>query len=130
MYCLGATCEELATNVVKTHYNKTDVSLGFYQFGNKYRDELRTRGGLARAKEFIMKDAYAFNATARGAREGYEAVRDAYLHIFSRLILDAVTSGQRYRTNRRTKLGRISRPQRPPRRPNRWPQIARMRTHL
>jgi prolyl-tRNA synthetase len=91
MFCLGATCEELATYVVKTHYNKTDMSLGVYQFGNKYRDELRTRGGLARAKEFIMKDAYAFNATEHGAREAYEAVRDAYLRVFSRLGLDAVT---------------------------------------
>jgi prolyl-tRNA synthetase len=90
LFCLGATCEELATNMVKTHYNRTDMSLGLYQFGNKYRDELRTRGGLARAKEFIMKDAYAFNATERGARETYEAVRDAYLRIFQRLGLDAI----------------------------------------
>ena len=90
LFCLGATCEELATNMVKTHYNRTDMSLGLYQFGNKYRDELRTRGGLARAKEFIMKDAYAFNATEDGAREKYEAVRDAYCRIFQRLGLDAI----------------------------------------
>ncbi|RKR36216.1 aminoacyl--tRNA ligase-related protein [Paraburkholderia sp. BL17N1] len=90
LFCLGATCEELTTNMVKTHYNKTDLSLGLYQFGNKYRDELRTRSGLARAKEFIMKDAYAFNATEAGAREAYEAVRDAYIRIFNRLGLDAI----------------------------------------
>ena len=90
LFCLGATCEELTTNMVKTHYNRTDMSLGLYQFGNKYRDELRTRGGLARAKEFIMKDAYAFNATEDGAREKYEAVRDAYCRIFRRLGLDAI----------------------------------------
>lgn len=89
-FCLGATCEELATNMVKTHYNRTDISLGVYQFGNKYRDELRTRGGLARAKEFIMKDAYSFHATEHGAREAYEAVRDAYVRIFARAGLDAV----------------------------------------
>jgi prolyl-tRNA synthetase len=90
LFCLGATCEELATNMVKTHYNKTDMSLGLYQFGNKYRDELRTRGGLARAREFIMKDGYAFNATEAGARAAYEAVREAYLRIFRRLGLDAI----------------------------------------
>jgi prolyl-tRNA synthetase len=90
LFCLGATCEELATNMVRTHYNKTDMSLGLYQFGNKYRDELRTRGGLARAKEFIMKDAYSFNATEGGAREAYEAVREAYIRIFNRLGLDAI----------------------------------------
>lgn len=90
VFCLGATCEELATNMVRTHYNKTDMSLGLYQFGNKYRDELRTRGGLARAKEFIMKDAYSFNATEGGAREAYEAVREAYIRIFNRLGLDAI----------------------------------------
>jgi prolyl-tRNA synthetase len=89
LFCLGATCEELATNMVKTHYNRTDMSLGLYQFGNKYRDELRTRGGLARAKEFIMKDGYAFNATEDGARAAYQAVREAYLRIFRRLGLDA-----------------------------------------
>lgn len=90
LFCLGATCEELATNMVKTHYNKTDVNLGLYQFGNKYRDELRTRGGLARAKEFIMKDAYSFNASKSAAREMYEAVREAYLRIFDRLGLEAI----------------------------------------
>lgn len=43
LLCLGATCEELATQMVKTHYNRTDMALALYQFGNKYRDELRTR---------------------------------------------------------------------------------------
>jgi prolyl-tRNA synthetase len=90
LFCLGATCEELTTNMVKTHYNRTDMSLGLYQFGNKYRDELRTRGGLARAKEFIMKDAYSFNATESGSRAAYESVREAYLRVFRRLGLDAV----------------------------------------
>jgi prolyl-tRNA synthetase len=90
LFCLGATCEELTTNMVKTHYNKTDMSLGLYQFGNKYRDELRTRGGLARAKEFIMKDAYSFHATESGSRTAYESVREAYLRVFRRLGLDAV----------------------------------------
>ncbi|MFB9122060.1 proline--tRNA ligase [Paraburkholderia dipogonis] len=90
LFCLGATCEELATQMVRTHYNRTDMSLGLYQFGNKYRDELRTRGGLARAKEFIMKDGYSFNATEDGARAAYRAVREAYLRIFRRLGLDAI----------------------------------------
>jgi len=90
LFCLGATCEELVTTMVKTHYNRTDMSLGVYQIGNKYRDELRTRGGLARAKEFSMKDAYSFNATQEGARAAYGAVREAYLRIFKRLELDVI----------------------------------------
>lgn len=90
LFCLGATCEELITSMVKTHYNRTDVNLGVYQIGNKYRDELRTRGGLARAKEFVMKDAYAFHATAEGARAAYDAMRAAYLRIFARLGLEVV----------------------------------------
>ena len=90
LMCLGATCEELALTLIKTHYNKTDVNLGLYQIGNKYRDELRTRGGLARAKEFTMKDAYSFNSTENGARVAYEAMRDAYRRVFARLGLDAI----------------------------------------
>ncbi len=92
LLCLGATCEELATQMVKTHYNRTDMALALYQFGNKYRDELRTRGGLARAKEFIMKDAYTFNATEADARAMYGTVREAYVRIFERLGLEAIVT--------------------------------------
>lgn len=87
-FCLGATCEELATSIARSHYNKTDMNLGLYQFGNKYRDELRARGGMARAREFVMKDAYAFNSDEALARESYLAVRAAYERVFDRLGID------------------------------------------
>lgn len=90
LFCLGATCEELATNIVKTHYNKTDMSLGIYQIGNKYRDEMRARGGLTRAKEFTMKDAYSFNSSQTEAAETYQRVKEAYVKIFNRLGLEVV----------------------------------------
>ena len=89
LFCLGATCEELATSIVKTHYDKTHMGIGLYQIGNKYRDELRVRGGLARAREFSMKDAYSFHSDAGAAKEAYASVRQAYLRIFKRLGLDA-----------------------------------------
>jgi prolyl-tRNA synthetase len=88
--CLGATCEELAASVVKSHYDRSNMSVGLYQIGNKYRDELRARGGLVRAKEFVMKDAYSFHSSEEGARAAYQAVREAYLRIFSRLGLEAI----------------------------------------
>ena len=87
-WCLGATAEELITNVVKTHYQNADMNLRLYQVGNKYRDELRARAGLIRAKQFVMKDAYSFCTSAEALDEGYTEVRGAYERIFQRLGLD------------------------------------------
>src|SRR5437879_13065230 len=56
----------------------------FYQIQNKFRDEIRPRFGLMRAKEFIMKDAYSFDATDEAAQESYRKMYEAYTRIFER----------------------------------------------
>lgn len=87
-FCMGATCEEAITQIVKNHYNNSEMNLHVYQIGNKYRDELRTKAGLMRAKEFIMKDAYSFCSTEQALEETYQKVRQAYCNIFERLGLE------------------------------------------
>ena len=85
MWCLGATAEELITNVVKTHYQNSDMHLHVYQVGNKYRDELRARAGMIRSKQFVMKDGYSFCTSSEELDEAYRGVRAAYERIFKRL---------------------------------------------
>ncbi|WP_256702820.1 hypothetical protein [Burkholderia ubonensis] len=67
LFCHGATCEELAATLVRTHYNRMDLSLGLYQFGNKYRDELRTRGDRIRA---LRMDGSAHAGVRKRVRGG------------------------------------------------------------
>jgi prolyl-tRNA synthetase len=64
--------------------------LALYQIQNKYRDEARPRAGLLRGREFVMKDAYSFDVTDEGLRLAYQAQRDAYERIFSRLGVEYV----------------------------------------
>ena len=90
-FCLGPTHEEPFTNLVKesiTSYKQLPVTL--YQINNKYRDEIRARFGLQRAKEFIMKDAYSFDATFDGLDMSFEKMYNAYTNIFNRLGFDFV----------------------------------------
>ncbi|POM63708.1 Proline-tRNA ligase [Phytophthora palmivora] len=88
---LGPTHEESITSLVAAHYNTTgaaDSSLRLYQIGRKFRDEIRPRFGLLRAREFIMKDMYSFDATYEGASQTYQDVTVAYNEILiSRLKL-------------------------------------------
>lgn len=84
-FCLGATCEEAITNIVKNHYNNTQMNVNVYQIGNKYRDELRAKAGLMRSKEFIMKDGYSFASSEEKLEATYQEVRQAYCNIFDRL---------------------------------------------
>ncbi|WP_424244752.1 prolyl-tRNA synthetase [Elusimicrobium posterum] len=84
-FCLAPTAEEVITNLVKrdvTSYKQLPVYL--YQFGTKFRDEVRPRFGVMRAREFYMKDAYSFHATEESINEGYKKVYDAYVKIFER----------------------------------------------
>lgn len=84
-FCLAATCEEAITNIVKNHYNGSNMNLSVYQIGNKYRDELRAKAGLMRSKEFIMKDGYSFCASESDLESIYQHVKQAYCNIFNRL---------------------------------------------
>lgn len=90
-FCLGPTHEEPFTILVKENiksYKQLPVTL--YQINNKYRDEIRARFGLQRAKEFIMKDAYSFDTSSEGLDISFNKMKDAYSRVFTRLGLDFV----------------------------------------
>lgn len=82
---LGPTHEEIVTDLVAhevSSYRQLPVNL--YQIQTKFRDEIRPRFGLMRAKEFIMKDAYSFDTNWEGAEASYQAMYEAYKRIFRR----------------------------------------------
>lgn len=90
-YLLAPTHEEVFTLLVKDLYGSyKDLPVCLYQIQDKYRDEARPRAGLLRGREFTMKDAYSFDVTDEGLAESYQAQRDAYERIFTRLGLDYV----------------------------------------
>jgi prolyl-tRNA synthetase len=77
--------------LVKDLYSSyKDLPVCLYQIQNKYRDEARPRAGLLRGREFVMKDAYSFDVTDEGLRTAYQAQRDAYERIFTRLSVEYV----------------------------------------
>ncbi|MEZ4269255.1 MAG: proline--tRNA ligase, partial [Myxococcota bacterium] len=83
-FCLGPTHEEVIVDIVRTDvrsYRQLPVNL--YQIQSKFRDELRPRAGLMRGREFMMKDAYSFDADAEGAKASYDAMYAAYERIFT-----------------------------------------------
>ncbi|MGE9985153.1 proline--tRNA ligase [Desulfovibrio sp. SGI.169] len=85
-YCLGPTHEEVITDLVRGEvrsYRQLPVRL--YQIQSKFRDEIRPRFGLMRGREFMMKDAYSFDADSAGAERSYRLMYDAYTRIFRRL---------------------------------------------
>jgi len=84
-WVLGPTHEEVITSLAAAELNSyRQLPKCFYQIQLKFRDEIRPRFGLMRAKEFIMKDAYSFDATDEGAMGSYKKMYDAYTRIFSR----------------------------------------------
>jgi len=88
---LAPTHEEAFTLLVKDLYSSyKDLPLAIYQIQDKYRDEARPRAGLLRGREFTMKDAYTFDYTDAGLDASYQAQRDAYERIFTRLGLEYV----------------------------------------
>lgn len=88
-YLLAPTHEELFTLLVKGEYSSyKDYPLSLFQIQTKYRDEARPRAGILRGREFVMKDSYSFDLTDEGLKTSYQAHRDAYERIFSRLGFD------------------------------------------
>jgi len=82
---LSPTAEEVITTLAANEINSyRQLPRNFYQISLKFRDEIRPRFGLMRAKEFIMKDAYSFDATDEGAMASYHKMYDAYQRIFDR----------------------------------------------
>jgi len=89
--CLGPTHEEVVTTLAKTRIESyKDLPMAVYQIQNKFRNEMRSTGGLLRVREFVMKDLYSFHAKREDLDDYYEKVLRAYKNIFSRCSLEAV----------------------------------------
>src|SRR5476651_508148 len=85
-YCVAPTHEEVITDIARREiksYRQRPVN--FYQIQTKFRDEIRPRFGVMRAREFIMKDAYSFHVDEASLAEGYQVMFDAYTRIFTRM---------------------------------------------
>jgi prolyl-tRNA synthetase len=90
-WILGPTHEEVVTALVAGEVQSyRQLPRTLYQIQTKYRDEIRPRFGLMRAREFIMKDAYSFDTDEETAKKSYEAMTEAYRKIFERVGLDAL----------------------------------------
>lgn len=84
-FILGPTHEEVVTDIIaKMIQSYRHLPVNLYQIQTKFRDELRPRFGVMRAKEFVMKDGYSFDSTDDGAEASYQAMFEAYNAIFSR----------------------------------------------
>src|SRR5437660_11753946 len=90
-WVLGPTHEEVITSIVADELSSyRQFPKNFYQIQTKFRDEIRPRFGLMRAKEFIMKDAYSFDASDESAQVSYQKMYDASVAIFCRLALKTI----------------------------------------
>ncbi|NNC64443.1 MAG: proline--tRNA ligase [Gammaproteobacteria bacterium] len=88
-FCLGPTHEEVITDIARTELKSyRQLPVNYYQIQTKFRDEIRPRFGVMRAREFTMKDAYSFHLNEASLQEGYLTMREAYSRIFTRLQLD------------------------------------------
>ena len=88
-YCLGPTFEEVITDLVRKDLNSyKQLPINLFQISSKFRDEIRPRFGIMRAREFIMKDAYSFHLDNECLNKWYEIYKKAYESIFERLQLE------------------------------------------
>lgn len=87
-FVLGGTAEEMLVDLVrKFQISYKDLPFNLYQFSTKFRDEMRARGGLLRLREFVMKDAYSFDASEEEFKKEYQKMRQTYSIIFERMKL-------------------------------------------
>ncbi len=87
-FCVGPTHEEIITDIARRELKSyRQLPVNFYQIQTKFRDEVRPRFGVMRAREFLMKDAYSFHIDEPSLAAGYEAMYRAYSRIFTRLQL-------------------------------------------
>jgi prolyl-tRNA synthetase len=85
-FCYAPTAEEVICDIVRKEIKSyRQLPVNFYQVQTKFRDEIRPRFGVMRAREFTMKDAYSFDADFEGLKKSYEAMYQAYTRIFTRL---------------------------------------------
>jgi prolyl-tRNA synthetase len=90
-YALGPTHEEAVTDLVRSHVRSyRDLPQNLYQIQTKFRDEIRPRFGLMRAREFLMKDGYSFDVDFAAAKRSYNRMFVAYLRTFDRMGLKAI----------------------------------------
>ena len=88
-FCLGPTHEEVITDIARRDLRSyRQLPVTWYQIQTKFRDEIRPRFGVMRAREFIMKDAYSFHLDAESMQATYDRMHEAYTRIFQRLGLD------------------------------------------
>ena len=82
-FCIAPTHEEIVTDIVRSHVTgRRNLPFNLYQIQTKFRDEIRPRFGVMRAREFIMKDAYSFDLNEEGMKESYELMRARLLPYF------------------------------------------------
>ena len=85
-FCFGPTHEEVITDIARREIRSyRQLPVNFYQIQTKFRDEIRPRFGVMRAREFLMKDAYSFDTDKAGLEKSYQTMYDAYGRIFTRL---------------------------------------------
>lgn len=85
-FCYGPTHEEVITDFARNELKSyKQLPLNFYQIQTKFRDEIRPRFGVMRAREFLMKDAYSFHLTQESLAQTYALMYEAYVRIFTRL---------------------------------------------
>jgi prolyl-tRNA synthetase len=85
-FAYGPTHEEVITDIARRELRSyKQLPVNFYQIQTKFRDEIRPRFGVMRAREFLMKDAYSFHIDETSMAQGYQAMYDAYVRIFTRL---------------------------------------------
>ena len=88
-FCFGPTHEEVITDLIRREIRSyRQLPAIFYQIQTKFRDEIRPRFGVMRAREFLMKDAYSFHSDSESLDDTYQLMHAAYTRIFSRLELE------------------------------------------
>jgi len=86
LFCFGPTHEEVITDIARKEIKSyRQLPLNFYQIQTKFRDEVRPRFGVMRAREFLMKDAYSFHANFDSLKQTYQVMHATYTRIFTRL---------------------------------------------
>ncbi|WP_029135040.1 proline--tRNA ligase [Sedimenticola selenatireducens] len=88
-FCYGPTHEEIITELARNElHSYKQLPVNFYQIQTKFRDEIRPRFGVMRAREFLMKDAYSFHVDQESLQQTYDLMHETYSRIFTRCGLD------------------------------------------
>lgn len=88
-YCFGPTHEEVVTDIARRELKShKQLPINLYQIQTKFRDEIRPRFGVMRAREFLMKDAYSFHLNQESLEDGYQSMHKAYSSAFKKMGLE------------------------------------------